>query len=155
MKLTQRKIETLECPPEAKDALVFDDERRGLGVRVTASGGTTYLAQYTVAGKKRRIPLGSCSAISLAGARDAVRSILGDVARGNDPAAERKEAALETRRKAAHEALSLGTLFEQWGALRLADRRERYAAEAVRAIKYAFADHLRAPAADLDRAAVV
>src|SRR5208283_541704 len=59
------------------------------------------------------------------------------------------------QRKAAHEALTLDALLGQWGALRLADRRERYAAEAVRAIKYAFADHLRAPAADLDRAAVV
>ncbi len=155
MKLTQRKIETLECPPGAKDALVFDDEQRGLGVRVTANGGKSYLAQYTFAGKKRRIPLGSCSAISLAAARDAVRSILGDVARGNDPAADRKEAALEAQRKAAGEALTLEALLEQWGALRLADRRERYAAEAVRAIKYAFAKHLKAPAADLDRAAVV
>ncbi len=155
MKLTQRKIETLECPPEAKDALVFDDEQRGLGVRVTASGGKSYLAQYTFAGRKRRVPLGSCSAISLAAAREAVRLILGDVAKGKDPATERKEAALEAQRKAAHEALTLEALIGQWEALRLADKRERYASEAVRAIRYALAKSLKAPAADLDRAAVV
>ena len=38
---------------------------------------------------KRRIPLGSCSAISLADARLAVQEILGQVARGRDPAVER------------------------------------------------------------------
>jgi len=29
MKLTQRKIEGLECPAGRKDALNFDDEQRG------------------------------------------------------------------------------------------------------------------------------
>jgi integrase len=155
VKLTQRRIETLECPAGAKDALVFDDEQRGLGVRVTASGGKSYLAQYTVGGQKRRIPIGSCSAISLAAARAAVQEILGKVATGRDPAAERKVAALETARKAAHEALTLDALLEQWEALHLADRRSRYRAEAIRAIKFAFADRLKAPAANLSRSIVV
>lgn len=52
MKFTQRRIETLECPVRAKDLLVFDDEQRGLGVRVTASGGKSYLVQYTLGGKR-------------------------------------------------------------------------------------------------------
>jgi integrase len=155
VKLTQRKIDALECPPGKKDALVFDDEQAGLGVRVTANGGKRFLAQYSYAGAKRRIPLGSCSAISLAAARDAVRAILGDVAKGRDPAADRKEAAQETRRKATHDSLTLEALLGQWESLRLVDKRERYAAEAVRALRYAFAKRLTAPAGDLDRATVV
>ena len=93
MKLTLNRIAGLKCPDGKLDMLVFDDEQRGLGVRVTASGGKTYLAQYSCHGQKRRIPLGSCSALSLAKARDAVRAIMGDVAKGIDPAAERKKAA--------------------------------------------------------------
>ena len=155
MKLTQRRIETLQCPAGRRDMMAFDDEQAGLGVRVTAGGGKSFLAQYRHAGEKRRIPLGSCSAISLASARDAVRTILGDVAKGRDPAGERKEAARQAKRKAAHEALTFGALLEQWEALRLADKRERYAAEAVRALRHAFAKNLDGPAADLDRAAVV
>jgi integrase len=155
VKLTQRKIDSLECPPGKKDALVFDDEQAGLGVRITASGGKGFLAQYSYAGAKRRIPLGSCSAISLAAARDAVRAILGDVAKGRDPAADRKEATQETRRKATHDALTLGALLGQWESLRLVDKRKRYAVEAVRALRYAFAKYLTVPAGDLDRAAVV
>ena len=113
--------------------------------------GKSYLAQYSIGGIKRRVPLGSCAAISLAAAREAVRAILGDVAKGRDPAAERKEAA----RQASSQALTLEALLEQWRALKLADRRERYAAEAVRALKHAFPKHLRAPAGDLDRAAIL
>jgi integrase len=155
MKLTTRRIETLTCPADTKDALYFDDEQRGLGVRVTAAGSKTYLAQYTLAGQKRRVPLGSCSAISLAAARAAAQAILGDVAKGRDPAGERKAAAWEAKRRALDDALTLGALIAQWQSLRLSERRERYAAEAVRALRYAFAKHLKAPAADLDRAAVV
>ena len=151
MKLTQRRIELLECPEGKKDALVFDDEQRGLGVRVTASGAKNYLAQYALAGAKRRVPLGSCDAISLAAAREATKAIMGDVAKGRDPAAERKEAA----RQPSSQASTLEALFEQWRALKLADRRERYATEAVRAIKHAFPKHLRAPASGLDRAVVI
>jgi hypothetical protein len=47
MKLTERKIETLAVGNGGKDRLVFDDAQRGLAVPVTASGGRTYLAQYT------------------------------------------------------------------------------------------------------------
>src|SRR5580704_10892528 len=89
MKLTLNRIEGLKCPEGRRDMLVFDDEQRGLGVRVTASGSKTYLAQYNWHGEKRRIPLGYCNAVSLAKARDAARSIMGDVAKGIDPASER------------------------------------------------------------------
>ena len=142
MKLTQRIIETLKCPPTARDALVFDDEQRGLGVRVTASAGQNLPRAIHPRGAKATGPSGSCSAISLATARAAVQDILGKVATGRDPAAERKAAALEAVRKAAHEALTLEALLEQWKALHLADRRDRYRAEAIRAIKSAFLDRL-------------
>jgi integrase len=148
MKLTLNRIEGLKCPEGKRDMLVFDDEQRGLGVRVTAGGGKTYLAQYTCHGQKRRVPLGSCSALSLAKARDAVRSIMGDVAKDVDPSAERKKAK-------AHEALTLSALLMDWQALHLASKRPSYAAEAVRAVRNAFPRYLDLPAAGLSRAAVV
>jgi integrase len=155
MKLTLARIGNLKCPASKRDMLVFDDEQRGLGVRVTAGGGKTYLAQYTFHGQKRRIPLGSCSAVSLAKARDAVRAVMGEVAKGTDPSAERKKAAAEARQKAAHESLTLSALLEDWQALHLASMRPRYASEAVRALRKAFWRYLDLPAADLDRATAV
>jgi integrase len=148
MKLTLNRIESLKCPPGKRDMLVFDDEQRGLGVRVTAGGGKTFVAQCTLHGQKRRIPLGSCGAVSLAKARDAVRAIMGDVAKGMDPAAERKKAK-------AHEALTFAALLSDWQTLHLASKRPSYAAEAVRALRNAFTRHLSLPASNLTRPAVV
>jgi integrase len=151
MKLTQRRIDDLECPAGKKDALVFDGEQRGLGVRVTAGGGKSYVAQYTFAGSKRRVPLGSCSAISLAAAREAVRAILGDAARGVDTAAERKEARL----KAAADGLTLADLIDQWDKLHLSAKRANYSRAATGSLRRSFAHHLDKPAAAVDRSAVV
>jgi integrase len=150
MKLTQRRIDDLICPDGRRDIMVFDDEQRGLGVRVTSGQGKSYVAQYTFAGSKRRVPLGSCSAISLAAAREAVKTILGDAARGVDTAAERK-----AKLKAAAEALTLAELIDRWDKLHLSARRANYATAATGAVRRAFARHLDRPAASLDRAAVV
>ena len=149
MKLTQRRIDDLKCEAGKKDRLVFDEEQTGLAVRVTTSGGKNFLAQYTYVGSKRRIPLGSCSAISLASAREAVKSILGDVAKGRDPAAERKQVAKEAKESTEQQRLTLGVLIDRWEAGGLSERRASYRAEATRALRFAFAMHLNEPAASL------
>ena len=43
MRFTQRRIEEFKCPPGKRDKLAFDDEQRGLGLRVTATGAKSYL----------------------------------------------------------------------------------------------------------------
>jgi integrase len=155
MKLTEFKIGRLAVEPGQRDRLVFDEEQRGLAVRVTKSGGRTYLAQYTLHGTKHRVPLGSCSGVSLAKARQAAAAVMGDVAKGKHPAAERKEAARAERAKKARDKLTLETLIATWERLHLSHRRPRYAAEATRALRHAFARYVERPAEDLDRAAVV
>jgi integrase len=155
MRLTERKIEQLSPEPGRKDRLVFDDAQRGLAVRVTASGGRTYLCQYTIHGHKWRVPLGSCWAVSLAKAREAAAAVMGDVAKGRNPATERKAAAAAERARRTRNRLTLRVLIEDWKRIHLAARRPSYADEAVRALHYAFANYLDAPAEDLDRAAIV
>jgi integrase len=78
----------------------------------------------------------------------AARSIMGDVAKGIDPASERKKAKV-------HEALTLSALLTDWHALHLASKRPSYATEALRALRSAFARCLDLPAADLSRVTVV
>jgi integrase len=155
MKLTERKIEALAPGRGQKDRLVFDDAQRGLAVRVSASGGRTYLCQYTLNRQKWRVPLGSCSALSLLKAREAAAAVMGDVAKGRNPAAERKEAAAAEWAKRVRGRLTLAVLIQDWARLHLAHRRPRYASEAVRALRHALAKHLDRPAEDLDRATVV
>jgi integrase len=155
MKLTERKIDALMVEHGRRDRLIFDDAQRGLAVRITASGGRSYLCQYSLHGQKWRVPLGACSALSLSGAREAAAAIMGDVAKGRNPATERKEAAAAERAKRARDRLTLRMLIDDWNRLHLAGRRPSYAAEAVRALHVAFAHHLDSAADDLDRAAVV
>jgi integrase len=155
MKLTERKIEKLTIERGSKDRLVFDDEQRGLAVRVTASGGRTYLCQYTLHGHKWRVPLGACSAVALSKAREAAAAVMGDVAKGRNPAADRKDAAAAERARRTRNRLTLRVLIDDWNRIHLGGKRPSYAAEAVRALHSAFADHLDDAAEDLDRAAVV
>jgi integrase len=142
VRFTQRRIEQLKCAAGKKDTLAFDDEQRGLGVRVTATGGKSYLAQYTLAGRKRRIPLGACSAISLSNARKAAAKVMGEVAAGRDPASDRKAAASDAD-------LTLAALIDQWASRHLVHRRPRYTVEATRALRHAFGRYLKSPAASL------
>lgn len=155
MKLTERKIDKLATDHGRKDRLIFDDEQRGLAVRVTASGGRTYLCQYTLHGHKWRVPLGACSAVPLAKAREAAAVVMGDVAKGRNPAAERREAAAAERARRTRNRLTLRVLIEDWNRLHLAGKRPSYASEAVRALHSAFIGHLDDAAEDLDRVAVV
>ena len=155
MKLTERKIEKLATEYGRKDRLIFDDAQRGLAVRVTASGGRSYLCQYTLHGRKWRVPLGACSALALSKAREAAAALMGEVAKGKNPAAERKEAMAAERARRVRDRLTLRVLIDDWNRLHLAGRRPRYASEAVRALHRAFADHLDDAAEDLDRAVVV
>ena len=155
MKLTERKIDKLATEHGRKDRLVFDDAQRGLAVRVTASGGRTYLCQYTLHRHKWRVPLGSCSAVALSKAREAAAAVMGDVAKGRNPAILRKEAAAAERARRTRNRLTLRVLIDDWNRLHLASRRASYATEAVRALHYAFTDRLDDAAEDLDRAAVL
>jgi integrase len=148
MKLTPANIKRLEDPQQGrKDKLYFDEVQRGLAVRVTGSGTKSFLCHFTVNGRKRRIPLGSCNSITLAQARELTRGYMVQVALGNDP--------FFARKSAKRDALTLEELLESWQTLHLATRRPRYAGEAVRALRYAFRDHLALPAGDLSRKAVI
>jgi len=156
-KLTDRFITTLKPPPGKKDCLTFDTEVRGLGVRATASGTRTFIVQWTdpATRQKRREPVGVWGSITVEQARTAARVRLGDVAKGIDPRAVREAKREVAEREKAESLLTLEALVDDWAKLHLASRRLRYRAEAVRAIKYAFDDYLKKPAARLTRAQAV
>ena len=156
-KLTDRFLATLEIEEGRKDRLVFDTACPGLGVRLTARGTRTFLAQWTDPATRRKVrePIGVWGGITIDQAREAVRARLGAVAKGIDPKSERVRRRAEADRERAEAALTFDALVSEWAALHLAQRRERYRSEAVRAIKHAFADLLRRPAARVTKADAV
>jgi integrase len=155
-KLTERAISALTIPTGKREAWLSDAEVAGLRVRAMA-GGKTFYACWTdrATGKRRRDRLGTWGALTLEKAREAARTILGDVAKNIDPAAVRRERREAAEAAKAEAALTLAALVEDWAALHLAHKRPRYAAEAVRAIKHAFDKHLKRPAARLTKGEVV
>ncbi|WP_439577922.1 tyrosine-type recombinase/integrase [Elioraea sp.] len=156
-KLTDRFLSALTVEPGKKDRLVFDTECRGLGVRLTVAGTRAFVVQWTdpATRQKRREALGVWGGITIEQAREAARARLGDVAKGIDPRAVRLAQRDTAERERAERALTLKALVDDWASLHLAHKRPRYAAEAVRALTFAFADHLRRPASRLSKAEVV
>jgi len=153
-KLTDRMLTNLKLAQGQRDRLVFDTSCPGLGVRLTRAGSRTFIVQWTdpVTRRKVREPLGVWGALTIDQARDAARVRLGDVARGVNPKALRAKAREEAERERAETALTFDALVKDWEALHLMERRPRYAAEAPRAIRYAFADLLKRPAARISKA---
>jgi integrase len=152
-KFTDRFLASFKPAQGKKDRLTFDTECRGLGVRATIAGTRSFIVQWTdpATALKRREPLGVWRSITIDQAREAARARLGDVAKGIDPRAVRQAAREKAAAERAETQLTLGALVDDWAKLHLCSRRPRYRAEAVRAIKYAFSDYLKRPAARLTR----
>jgi integrase len=157
MKLTEAAINALECPPGRRDAMVFDTEQKGLGVRLTRQGGKIFVLQWRddVTREKRREVLGDFGKITVKQARKAAQARLGDVAKGIDPRAVRKAQQAAAKAAKAEAAFTLKSLLDDWAKLHLAQRRERYQAEAIRSLSIAFDDELKRPASALSRAKVL
>ena len=156
-RFTDRFLTSLALEEGQKDRIVFDADCPGLGVRLSASGTRSFIAQWTdrATGKKRREPLGRWGAITIEQARTAARAILGDVARGGDPAAERARRKASAEAEKADAALTLRTMLEQWAERHLVNRRARYAAEAPSALRRIFAEDLDKPASQISRQRVL
>ncbi|MFT3674222.1 tyrosine-type recombinase/integrase [Aestuariivirga sp.] len=91
--LTKRNIDALV--PQAKDVLYFDDTLKGFAVRVLPSGQKTYLVQYRAGGRTRRVKVGRHGTLTVDEARKRAQEIIGEVAKGENPAAD-----IETHRRA-------------------------------------------------------
>ena len=83
-KLTKRMIDTLHS--EATDYFVWDTQIAGFGVRIMPSGAKTYQAQYRKGGRTRRVSVGRHGKITVDEARKLAKEIMGQVAKGENPA---------------------------------------------------------------------
>jgi integrase len=86
-RLTKRAVDALQ--PGSPDYFMWDDELPGFGVRVWPSGRKVYVAQYRAGARTRRVKIGRHGALTVEEARKQAKAILGDVARGSDPATDR------------------------------------------------------------------
>ena len=80
-------------PVPGKVWFLWDKELRGFGYKIEGAGTKSFILQYRNSEKrKRRIVLGRFGVITIEQARDEARIMLGDVARGLDPAEDKQAA---------------------------------------------------------------
>src|SRR6516165_89919 len=59
MKLTQASVKGLLLPSGSRDKLFFDNELPGFGFRIRDGGKRTWIAQYRLGKKQRRVTIGT------------------------------------------------------------------------------------------------
>jgi integrase len=144
MHLTKSAIAKLPLPTEGQ-VFFRDDTLKGFGVRVTAAGSKSFILEKLIKRKVRRVTLGRCNEISVETARRLAQKMLGQIADGRDPLAERKrdEAATVTLREA------FAAYLEQRRNLRL-----KSIADYRRVVEVALADWYARPLISITREAV-
>ena len=107
MNLSLSKIAGLKLAPSTKDRIWFDDSVPGFGYRLRESGAASWIFQYKLGRKTRRVTLATATAIPLGRARQIAGELHAKVRLGGDPAGEKRQAVA----RAAH---TLGALAEDY-----------------------------------------
>ena len=91
MRLNTTNLPKLTLPPGKLEIIVFDDAIAGFGVRIRAGGKRTWIAQYRLGTKQRRLAIGTLEKIDADEARRRAKTIFAKVALGVDPSIEKSE----------------------------------------------------------------
>jgi integrase len=78
--------------PDKKDVIIFDEDLPGFGCRLRQRDGRvrrSWIVQYRVRGRTRRVKLGTLETLTASEARKAARQLLGRVSLGEDPQGEK------------------------------------------------------------------
>jgi integrase len=117
------------------ERIVFDEDIKGFGLRLREGGSRTWIYQYRIGSKQRRMVLGSAKSVPLGVARENAGRFEARVKLGGDPAMD-KEAA----RRSADE--TFGVLVDQYMAARRSKWRPNTEREVTRHLmKYAKSLH--------------
>jgi integrase len=92
MKLTAVEIRAVKLPPGVVDKVYFDERLPGFGLRVRASGVHSWMIQYMVGKRTRRVVLGLLSGLDPSKAYSMAKDLLAQVRLGRDPAVEKAQA---------------------------------------------------------------
>ena len=89
-KITKRLVEAAK--PQDKDYIICDDDLAGFAVRILPSGRRSYIVQYRIGNRYRRMSLGAHGVLTPEKARRMAFKVLAAVKEGEDPAGERSRA---------------------------------------------------------------
>ena len=98
MKFTEASVLRFKMPAGKAEHIEFDETMPGFGLRIRAGGHNehrTFIAQYKIGAKHRRMTLGNVAKVGLDTARRQAKQIFGKVADGKDPANDKATARSE------------------------------------------------------------
>lgn len=88
--ITDKLVKSLPSPAEG-NRITYDDEVQGFGIRITAKGVKSFILNYHINGRERRITIGQYPAWSVLKAREAAKIYRQQIDLGFDPLQERME----------------------------------------------------------------
>ncbi len=91
-RLTNTLIRKLEVDP-AKHVLHRDTEMPGLALRVTKAGTKSFVLNYSINGRERRMTIGGFPAWTVEAAREEAKKLRRDIDTGQDPLEEKQQRA--------------------------------------------------------------
>jgi integrase len=91
LKLTTKNVAAAALPNGAAETIIFDDDIAGFGLRLRAGGTRTFVFQYKLGTKQRRMTFGAFPAMRPEQAREIASELHAKVRLGNDPAAQKAE----------------------------------------------------------------
>jgi integrase len=92
MKLSARNVRLLSPPQGRADAIIFDEDIPGFGLRIREGGSRSLIFQYRLGTKQRRVALGSAAAVDFAATRKTAEKLYAQVKLGKDPAGDKAQA---------------------------------------------------------------
>ena len=120
---TAGRVSGFKCPPDKKQAFMWDVTAPGLGLRATPAGKPAYVFQSVYQGKDLRITIGSPAAWSIPDAQAKARELQRLIDEGKDPRDLKREAiaAVEAKRQQEQEQeqadkVAAVTVGEAWAA---------------------------------------
>ena len=93
IKLTKRVIDAA-VPPAMGQAFLRDTEIKGFALRITSCGARSFVLERRINRRVRRITIARYPDITVQQARIQVSKMLGIIADGGDPQAQRRRAAM-------------------------------------------------------------
>ena len=120
MKLTKATVSALTLPTGKKDAIFFDEDLPGFGIRLRSTpGGSRWVVQYQLGGHlQRRVTIGRINLFTPDEARKIAREYLAKARLGSDPQREREIARAAAR-------VTLGSVAENYLKVKRGERRPK------------------------------
>ena len=125
MKFTLGSVRGVGLPKGKKDHIEFDDDVPGFGLRVREGGSRTWIFQYRIGSKQRRMALGNAKSVPLTIARSNAGKLEARVRLGEDPALDKERARVEA-------SSTFGAFAAQYLEARKSEWRERSAQQVRR-----------------------